>query len=527
MPLPRRLVNFEELELVVESRTMSKPRTLSRSRSTRIQPEESVVESHKGSSLEITIPPSEELERNLRSDEIIIGLALGSPGRNPLHCLPMTDRDIDLTTDSAIPESNQCRLRTSDEISLDPKDVQRKGSKWKSLGGLLGRKDSRASPVHSLGQTIGPKLPGEQISGHSETAFLRRKRADSSRSKAGTDSAQFPDTTENQSSLKRHDSRRKGLRRRLVEQTRPETSRFHDTMSPSPDIRNPQPPPAEPQRPIASLLQIEIPNIELDRYSVMFGDLLSRSPARQQDLMVARQNHMNRLDTQAASENELGTSSVCLQKPSHNRGDSASSKSSKTPSFSLFPSSHRQSATSVVNKPLPKPSPLGRATTAPNTLAPSIRPRLEKSKSENNDRLIVIVHGTEDLPSSTTPDVGMHSIDNPGDSNDGPESRLPPSTSSDVKEVCRSRDFPARKSSMKRSTQPVRGTRGSDHSPDNVVNVAAEVSIARQISISRRQRQLLVPIAPKLARQPRQPTLVDAESTLVARKSHHLTLEGA
>lgn len=57
---------------------------------------------------------------------------------------------------------------------------------------------------------------------------------------------------------------------------------------------------------------------------------------------------------------------------------------------------------------------------------------------------------------------------------------------------------------------------------------AAEISIARQISISRRQRELLAPLAPKYARQPMQPMLVDVRGgTSLARKSSHLVVEDA
>ena len=57
---------------------------------------------------------------------------------------------------------------------------------------------------------------------------------------------------------------------------------------------------------------------------------------------------------------------------------------------------------------------------------------------------------------------------------------------------------------------------------------AAEISIARQISISRRQRELLGPLAPKFARQPMQPMLVDVRGgTSMARKSSHLIVEDA
>ena len=56
---------------------------------------------------------------------------------------------------------------------------------------------------------------------------------------------------------------------------------------------------------------------------------------------------------------------------------------------------------------------------------------------------------------------------------------------------------------------------------------AAEISIARQISVSRRQRQLLVPIVPKTTKQPMQPKLVNVEgvSRHASRKSHHVLVE--
>ena len=61
----------------------------------------------------------------------------------------------------------------------------------------------------------------------------------------------------------------------------------------------------------------------------------------------------------------------------------------------------------------------------------------------------------------------------------------------------------------------------------------AEISVARQISLSRRQRQLLVPIVPKTVQQPMQPKLVDVDMYAgrvmghVSRKSHHGLVEFA
>lgn len=68
-------------------------------------------------------------------------------------------------------------------------------------------------------------------------------------------------------------------------------------------------------------------------------------------------------------------------------------------------------------------------------------------------------------------------------------------------------------------------------SENTVVKHSAEVSIARQISVTRRQRQLLVPIASEserlVDRQPMMPTLVDVRSGQghTARKSQRVLIE--
>ena len=57
--------------------------------------------------------------------------------------------------------------------------------------------------------------------------------------------------------------------------------------------------------------------------------------------------------------------------------------------------------------------------------------------------------------------------------------------------------------------KPPYANNGLSHASSDSVSSAAEVSIARQISISRKQRQLLVPVVAKTARQPVQPQVVD------------------
>lgn len=104
------------------------------------------------------------------------------------------------------------------------------------------------------------------------------------------------------------------------------------------------------------------------------------------------------------------------------------------------------------------------------------------------------------------------------------EEDSPMPTTKSPKDTFLQRAFPARKDSIKKLNLP-ESEAGLRHQPSDSVSTvaaAAEVSIARQISISRRQRQMLVPIAQ--ARQPKRPTLVNSLSTSALRKSHHPTL---
>lgn len=212
------------------------------------------------------------------------------------------------------------------------------------------------------------------------------------------------------------------------------------------------------------------------------------------------------------------------------RADSISSKCSKSPSFSLFPSTPTLSARGPVNKLLSKPSPLSRSVTAPTHHLPPPRPAIKKSKSQDQDHVLVIVHNSEDIAGTPTAHVGQvsshHSqrFANSTSANYPTTEMDPPTPTKGARQDFLQRAFPARKSSMKRlaSPEPRHGNQREDS-----IGTAAEVSVARQISISRRQRQLLVPIVPKTARQPMQPRINEQSTAEESRKSHHVTLEDA
>lgn len=556
---------------------MPKAGPLARSRSKRAKSTEPDTDGHVrsvpsiGPSRDVKpLPPCGDLGRRLHSDEIVIGLALGSPGQSPLPPLPPDDREVDVCQDFDVsyaynsPEIVPGALGTITEIGAGEQGIKRKGSKWKTFGSFFGKKASasrgpEASSFYQLDRAP-EQATAKQLHAQDplEVNALRRKRADSSRSnRTRTDSSNSTTKGENSDLLRRNSSRKKLLGRRKVEETNPASLRLYSALSAHAEVEDLQPPPLAPptvwRRPIASLLQVEIPNVELERYSVMFGDVLDfdtatkQQPKTQPTLLARRQQQMEELQAVPDSKAPHPSSVDDLPKPPHKRDDSISSRSAKSPSFSLFPSSTstlRQPNSSTACKPLFKPSPLSRSTTAPNGLAPPDRPPIHKSKSHDQDHIFVIVHSPADLPS--TPIPGRRpSLDLPNPSanstqasffecpefplcsNPAVEMDIPSPVTKSVREAFLNRAFPARRSSMKKPSLPLEEPNFSSHSLSDSVSTTAEISIARQISISRRQRQLLVPVAPKLARQPRQPKLVNGISTPAARKSHHLMLEEA
>jgi len=500
--------------------------------------------------------------RRLHSDEIVIGLALGSPSQNPLPPLPPEDRDVDIPCLCCSPEPLNVRGNIT-KIRPGGPQIKRKGSVWKSFGGLFGRKHSSlqssgTSPFYQLDRAQQQGQARQLIDqGHLEANVLRRKRADIAQSirdnKAQPSSPQGTPKGEGAGLLTRNSSRRKGLRRRKVEELKPEMQHLHNALSAHATAGAWKPPQTR-LRPLGGrLLQVEIPNIELERYSVMFGDVLDSKPQfePQPPLLSRRQGHLEELQPIASPEDNARsletfkpdfwltdaqeTLTEDLPKP-HKREESTSSKSSRSPSFSLFPSSPKHNN---ANRSLPKPSPLSRSTTAPNTTFCPPRPTIHKSKSQDRDHVFVLVHSPAESPSTPTSHGWMPNCGPPAPSANSTQASFfecaecpgynfeedpPTPTSKSAKDAFLQRAFPVRKDSMKKLQLPESESRPRHKANHSVSTIAAtaEVSIARQISISRRQRQMLVPITQ--ARQPKRPTLVSLPSTLALGKSHHPTL---
>ena len=262
-----------------------------------------------------------DIGRRLDSDEIVIGLALGSPGHPPLQ---PDDQDVDVPGSFSLPRYPSSQLGTVSKVGTGGSAITRKGSKWKSFGSLFGRKNSSAqapqvSPFYQLDHAHQQGPVRQHINqDHLETKALRRKRADSARTMQGkrgrANTLQNTPKSESNGLLRRNSSRRKGLLRRRktdADELMPEMRVSHSARSAhaAAETLEPPTPPTKTLRPHGgpSLLQVQIPNIELERYSVMFGDVLDPKPRQkpQPSLLSRRQGQLEELQPVAEPKTEV------------------------------------------------------------------------------------------------------------------------------------------------------------------------------------------------------------------------------
>ena len=252
--------------------------------------------------------------RRLHSDETVIGIALDSSRQNPSRTLPPDDRDVDVSYVCSLPEDPAHTLGIVYEKSSGGKGIKRKGNKWKSIGSLFGRREVRSiSPFYQLDQR--QKLePAKQLitQNYLETTALRRKRADSNHGNKAPRAGSSTGMPGEKSSglLRRNSSRRRGLRGRKVEEPQPGMQRIpakYSSHAIAEDVDR-----REDQEgclmPGPSLLQVEIPCVELERYSVMFGDVLEpekRQSKPQPSLLARRQTYLEALHTVADMNGEV------------------------------------------------------------------------------------------------------------------------------------------------------------------------------------------------------------------------------
>ncbi|KAG8530056.1 uncharacterized protein KY384_005538 [Bacidia gigantensis] len=557
-------------------------------------------------------------------DVAAIGLAVGSPKDSPLPPLPKETPHPN-QFDFQFPSPIKIKGPTNNDVVQDStKHNKSRSHRWKTFGGLFSKNHaptrSEERPAHGTVQ----KMRAEEYHNNpSQGTQSGRKRAGSDKEKVMEQNNLIANgaVTQKKSLIRRASSKRKAVRRRNPNDVaRADRNRSNRTSAVYGIGNNPS---ITRHAHVAkalgdySLLQVEIPSVQLERYSVMFGNLLQGTPNGSRTSLA--KSIPKKLEGSGVATKPLEAPPSLEELPNpHRRDGSGSSTSSKTPSFSLFPSTQTSGrgsspARSIVNKPLPKPSPLSRSVTAPegNVCLPP-RPPFKPAMSEDTAPVLLPAPGKENIPVSKW--STSHSRENSQNSLRGRQNSVDPSnrpyghvarqsldnshrpptshyrkssadrplpepdnrqhrgallngydplsanpttmttsakpSSNDQegrdghsKNAFMHRAFPTRKSSLKRpkarersntreegtsTPQEHLGEHNRQHLPPPLVvdggfvlpdsesdskaletGNAAEVSIARQISISRRQKQLLVPVVAKTARQPLQPHVVD------------------
>lgn len=491
-----------------------------------------------------TVPPYQLWVGPYPSEEMI-GVALGSPSHSPLPPLS-SDGETSWTTKS--PEPTYAYSQPSEREAL-----RVKRSRWKAFGGLFGKRsglgqDSPASSryrIDEISNSVHSHKHHHQL-GKNEATLAATKIPDAMRESKqngisprdwiGPEQLRSPDHNRSQrfhrkTSLRKNNVLRKqakGLQKAVVMERNPVNGHVRERSATRSGLTVDQNfGRAELQS--ESLLRVEIPNVELERYSVMFSALLSpgqqvspsrqSSPKRQPSLLARRQANVQELQT---------STPLNIERPwvrGENIPGNRAASPNKSPSFSLFPPSptagrgrHHSSTR--------ERSPLQRSATAPGALSPSKAKFDFSGVGEQQDQVIMIVHTPTEQSKpqrrATSEDFYLHM----------PSQR--DTSSEDTFTTARSSPVLGAQSSQ----TPLNGRNPSPQMPwhaqkpaEDPLQKAAEISIARQISISERQRQLLVPGVPKVAPQPVQPKIVDVQrqgsKSRKSHHSHHLVLEDA
>ena len=246
--------------------------------------------------LSIFNPSLTDVRYNGPSEELLIGMALGSPSQ--ANAPPMRYRSTDTGTSyTTIPPRSTVNSPEEGPLVRDVEDVtKQKGNRWKMFGGIFAKKS--ASTPNSPGSPFYQLQHSPLDSLQPEIKALRHKNqekhaTDVSKSRQLQTSPQYGQVL----SPKRHHLQKRALRddKIRIKPSRAQTLPSLNVREPAP---SPPPKDARDQRPClpskstVPMLQVEIPSIEMERYSVMFNNVLEPSQA---PLLLRRQAQLGKL----------------------------------------------------------------------------------------------------------------------------------------------------------------------------------------------------------------------------------------
>ena len=221
-----------------------------------------------------------------RLEQFSIGMALGSPSHPPWTQPPRND-----TPDSgfSVPTSTQSGSFSSAPYEPFVEDHRQRG-KWKMFGGIFSRKGSShpttpASPFYSVVTDLRnqPPVLAPQPASKPSVGHEARSHQDWSPDFPSPLGSAGPRSADNQRPTKS-----KPLMPRAY------TSPDGPALAPSPVVPAKDLPPPGPKRSAstAPLLQVDIPDVAMERYSIMFGSVLGKPRS---SIMVRRQQQLERL----------------------------------------------------------------------------------------------------------------------------------------------------------------------------------------------------------------------------------------
>ncbi|KAI9747503.1 MAG: hypothetical protein M1835_002062, partial [Candelina submexicana] len=304
-------------------------------------------------------------------DELAIGMALGSPRDNPQWSSepPLPVPSNDNHNDSRTTVSSPAPSQNSNNRSQGGPTLKHKGSRWKVLGGMFGRKTTEYSPSSSFYQvqhsSLSPRTPQSNTP---KTTEVSRERSIKRRA-----TPRIKEQGEGKPNLKRAQT---------APLSQPEAAPKPPPKSTQSSLR-----PARSQLEGGRMLDVDIPSTKLDRYSVMFDAVLKPTqPATQpqSSLLARRQANVGTLKPLSGT----GTDHISDHEHLRMTRPATSPSPTKAPSFLLLPANAATSS----RDPSPTSSALRRTATAPSAISP-IRNTFELYQTpESESRIILMVH---------------------------------------------------------------------------------------------------------------------------------------
>ncbi|KUI56850.1 hypothetical protein VP1G_04164 [Cytospora mali] len=487
---------------------------------------------------EVSIPVRMQTPESMTSGEVPIGMALGSPS------LPTADA----SKRPAQLQSASSQAAVSSQLSAAPAaptgSLQRKRTGRRTLFGLFGggkKKEEAQVPV--------------QVEAGKSTTTLGRLRA-ASTSTVNVPAKGTPTRSNTQTERKAPKHKPIIIRSQTLSYgadepaTQPESSRRPSLKSKASEpymrkgnvYQRSQPNPAVP--PIPSFLDVKIPDTTLERYSVMFSDVLNEGPKQEPavSLLARRQATLERLKMLKTT-----TETEDMEKETSRQRRATSPQPAPTPKLALFPMPPAGRITPGMETPKSQPR-LARSNTSPGRFPSPIQTTFDIRHGPPTARVphaknLTVPNPFENSPPQTTSRSGrkeqepIYPTDTSfhfGPDETEPEPILespteigspaefiitqpfkptlhepqwqmisPPSasTTSETPSIQSSTTSSGRRRSPSVASSTTTLTKPSTEidDPDVAFQNAVEVSIARQISISRQQRQLLRPLQARRA----------------------------